>query len=192
PGRAGSRSCRGAYRGRPRERPRARPRGGGQTRPRGGGQGGPRGGGHRGAGCGAAGPGPVRRRGPRAGAAAPTSRSPPTGATQSDPRWGSVADSGEGRPGLSTAGAGVAGVVAGSARAPRLGRPRAIRLVRRASPARYQPPLVVVSRTGWPEAMKVRGPPAAYGQTDWRTLFSLPAPLGKVQVMVEGGPAGAG
>jgi hypothetical protein len=44
--------------------------------------------------------------------------------------------------------------------------------------------LVVVSRTGWPEAMKVRGPPAAYGQTDWRTLFSLPAPLGKVQVMV--------
>src|SRR4029453_18405148 len=56
---------------------------------------------------------------------------------------------------------------------------------------RNQPPLVVASRTRWPEAMKVRGPPAAYGQTDWRTLSSVPAPFGNVHVIVWGGPRSA-
>src|SRR5215218_4785555 len=143
----------------------------------------------------AAAPGRERRRRARTRAATRTSTIPTAGAACTNPvpgsvpRWGSVADPGAARPGLSTAPAGAAPAgagaeAAGAARGWRRGRPRAIRRWRRSSLARYQPPLVVVSSTGWPGVMKVSGPPAAYGHTDWRTLSAPPAPLGKVQVIV--------
>src|SRR4029453_13044629 len=84
------------------------------------------------------------------------------------------------------AGAGTVGEVA--VRGWRDGRPRPMRVRRRESVERNQPPLVVASRTRWPGAMKVRGPPAAYGQTDGRTLSSVPAPFGNVHGIVKRGP----